>query len=119
MERNRAREVVESNMDAWMLYYDGGCKLCQRSQLRAERWARSAGQPMEVDVLASEQSRAKGYGEALILEADGKTFQAAEAWLKLMTIAPWYLRWIAALRMTRPTFALASWVYGIIERNRG
>jgi predicted DCC family thiol-disulfide oxidoreductase YuxK len=103
---------------AWKLYYDGGCNLCHTSQLRVERWAKRAGQPLDVDVLLSDEGLAKGYGEAMVLEADGKVLQAADAWMKVMTIAPWYLRWLALLAKTKPTMALARFGYGVIAKYR-
>ncbi len=71
-----------------------------------------------VDVLLSDSALAKGYGEAMVLEADGKVFKAADAWMKVMTIAPWFLRWIAVFAKTKPTMAVASWMYGIVAKYR-
>ena len=88
------------------------------SQLRAERWAKRAGQPLDVDVLLSAEGQAKGYGDAMVLEADGKVFQAADAWMKIMTIAPWYLRWVAVFGKTKPTMAIARFFYGIVAKYR-
>jgi len=102
----------------WKLFYDGGCNLCHTAQLRAERWAKRAGQPLVADVLLSDEGIAKGYGEAMVLEADGKVFQAADAWMKMMTIAPWYLRWVAQFGKTKPTMAIARFFYGIVAKYR-
>lgn len=71
-----------------------------------------------MDVLVSDEAIAKGYGEAMVLEADGRVYKAADAWLKVLTIAPWYLRWVAVFRKTALTMAIARWVYGIVERYR-
>lgn len=101
----------------WRLYYDGGCNLCHASKLRAEAWAQRAGQPLEVDILQSESAIAKGYGDAMVLEAD-RVYKAADAWLMLMTLAPWYLRWVAWTRHTPPTLALARGVYSLVARVR-
>jgi predicted DCC family thiol-disulfide oxidoreductase YuxK len=103
---------------AWKLFYDGGCNLCHASQLRVERWAKRAGQPLEVDVLVSDEGIAKGYSEAMVLEADGRVLQAADAWMKVMTIAPWYLRWVALFGKTKPTMAIARVFYGIVAKYR-
>jgi predicted DCC family thiol-disulfide oxidoreductase YuxK len=105
-------------MSTWKLFYDGGCNLCHVSKLRAEKWAEKSGQPLQVDVLASDEAIAKGYGEAMVLEADGQVLTAADAWMKLMTVAPWYLRWISWFGKTRPTMALAKLVYGLVAKFR-
>jgi len=105
-------------MESWKLFYDGGCNLCHASQLRAESWANSAGQPLKVDVLLSEEAISKGYGDAMVLEADGKVLTASDAWLKIMTVAPWYLRWISWFRLSPPTRALARFGYGIVAKYR-
>jgi predicted DCC family thiol-disulfide oxidoreductase YuxK len=105
-------------MADWKLFYDGGCNLCHASKLRAEAWANRAGQPLKVDILLSDEAIAKGYGSAMVLEADGEVFTAADAWMRLMTIAPWYLRWLTVFRLTRPTMALARWAYGVVAKYR-
>ncbi len=105
-------------MSAWKLFYDGGCNLCHSSQLRVERWAKAAGQSLEVDVLQSEEAVAKGYGKLMVLEADGKTYEGADAWLHLMRIAPRRLRWAAAFALTRPTRWLAGQFYWLVARLR-
>jgi predicted DCC family thiol-disulfide oxidoreductase YuxK len=105
-------------MTPWKLFYDGGCNLCHVSKLRAERWAERAGQPLDVDVLLSDEGIAKGYGDAMVLEADGQVLTAADAWMKMMTIAPWYLRWISWFGLTKPTMAVARFVYGVVAKYR-
>jgi predicted DCC family thiol-disulfide oxidoreductase YuxK len=105
-------------MATWKLFYDGGCNLCHVSKLRAEKWAERAHQPLEVDVLVSDEAIEKGYGDAMVLEADGQVLTAADAWLKIMTVAPWYLRWLGWFNLTPPTRALARWVYGIVAKYR-
>ena len=105
-------------MTTWKLFYDGGCNLCHVSKLRAEKWAEKAGQPLAVDVLASDEAISKGYGQMMVLEADGRVFTAADASMKILTIAPWYLRWLSWFRKTKPTMALARFVYNIIARYR-
>lgn len=77
----------------WKLYYDGECNLCHGSQLQVVKWAQRSGQPVETEVLQSAEAGAKGYAADMVLEAD-KVYLAENAWLKLMRIAPWYLRWI-------------------------
>jgi predicted DCC family thiol-disulfide oxidoreductase YuxK len=103
---------------AWKLYYDGGCNLCHASQLRAERWAKKAGQPLDVDILASPDAIAKGYGEMMVLEADGKVYQGADAWFKVMTIAPWYARWISWMRLTPVTRWIGAALYNVVAKYR-
>jgi predicted DCC family thiol-disulfide oxidoreductase YuxK len=105
-------------MATWKLFYDGGCNLCHASQLRVERWARRAGQPLAVDVLVSDEGIAKGYGQVMVLEADGTVFQAADAWMKVMTIAPWYWRWISLFAKTKPTLWVMRVFYGIVAKYR-
>lgn len=105
-------------MGTWKLFYDGGCNLCHASQLRVERWAKRSGQPLDVDILLSDEAIAKGYGEAMVLEADGKVLTAADAWMKVMTIAPWYLRWVALFGKTKATMAVAAFFYGIVAKYR-
>lgn len=103
----------------WNLYYDGGCNLCHTSKLRAERWAEKAGQPLHVEVLQSEEAINKGYDfDNMILEADGKVYRRSDAWLRIMAIAPWYLRWVHWMSRSRPTRAIAKWVYELIARMR-
>ncbi|HZH99338.1 MAG TPA: DUF393 domain-containing protein [Fimbriimonadaceae bacterium] len=106
-------------MMAWKLYYDGGCNLCHESKLRLESWAKSAGQPLDVDILQSEEAINKGYNsENMILEADGHVYSRADAWLKAMTVAPWYLRWVSWFRLTKPTKRLATVFYDLIAKFR-
>ena len=79
---------------AWKLYYDGECNLCHGSQLQVVKWAVRAKQPLETEILQSEEARQKGYvGDAMILEAD-RVYKAHKAWLKLMRFAPWNLCWV-------------------------
>jgi predicted DCC family thiol-disulfide oxidoreductase YuxK len=105
-------------MTTWKLFYDGGCNLCHVSKLKAERWAEKAHQPLQADVLLSDEAIAKGYGELMVLEADGEVLTAADAWMKMMTIAPWYLRWISWFGKTKPTMAVARFVYNIVAKYR-
>ncbi len=105
-------------MTTWKLFYDGGCNLCHVSKLRAERWAQVMGKPLEVDVLASDEALAKGYGELMVLEADGEVLTGADAWLKMMSLAPWYLRWVSWFGKTKPTRSVARFFYGIVAKYR-
>lgn len=74
---------------------------------------------MDVDILQSDEAIGKGYqGDVMVLEADGQVFYGADAWLKVMTIAPWYLRWLSWGRYTLPTRWLSRLVYGIVARIR-
>ena len=104
---------------AWKLFYDGGCNLCHASKLRAEKWAEKAHQPLEVDILQSDEAISKGYGlNVMVLEADGQVLLGADAWLKIMTISPWYLRWLSWVASTKLTRSLAKRMYGTVARYR-
>jgi predicted DCC family thiol-disulfide oxidoreductase YuxK len=92
--------------------------LCHASKLRAEAWAERAHQPLDVDILLSEEAIAKGYSDAMVLEADGKPYVGADAWMKLMTVAPWPLRWLSWFRLTRPTQWLTRVVYNVVAKYR-
>jgi predicted DCC family thiol-disulfide oxidoreductase YuxK len=105
-------------MTTWKLFYDGGCNLCHVSKLKAERWAERAGQPLKVDVLVSDEALSKGYSEQMVLEADGQVLTAADAWMKMMTLAPWYIRWLSWFGKTKPTMAVARFFYGIVAKYR-
>lgn len=108
-----------TNSQPWNLYYDGGCNLCHKSQLRAERWAKRAGQPLHVEVLQSEEAIGKGYDPTtMVLEADGKVYTRADAWLRIMAIAPWYARWLSWFRHTAPTRAIARFFYELVAKWR-
>ncbi|MBV6457380.1 MAG: hypothetical protein HONBIEJF_00488 [Fimbriimonadaceae bacterium] len=101
----------------WTLYYDGGCNLCHVSRLQAEDWAHRAGQPLNVDVLQGGAAIEKGYGEAMVLEAE-KVYIGADAWLKLLTIAPWYLRWVGLLGKLPVFREILKLGYGIVAKYR-
>lgn len=104
---------------AWSLFYDGGCNLCHTSRLRAEDWAEAAGVPLVAHPLQSPEAAKKGYGgDAMILEADDGVYVGADAWLKLMSLAPGYLRWIYPLRRVPLLRQLLAWGYGIVARHR-
>ena len=102
----------------WKLYYDAGCNLCHSGKLKAERWAKASGQPLEPVPIQSDEGRSKGYDlHEMALEADGKTYRGANAWLKLMEIAPPHLRWISWLKF--PPFSwLAKAGYWVVARVR-
>lgn len=101
------------------LYYDGGCNLCDVSQTRAGKWALRAKVPMRAVMLQEEEAIEKGYSEAMVLETPDGVFQAADAWLELMRrVAPWYLKPVSWMVLTKPTRALARWAYGIVAKYR-
>jgi predicted DCC family thiol-disulfide oxidoreductase YuxK len=106
-------------MESWTLYYDGGCNLCHASQLRIEKWAARAGQPLVVDILQSDAAIAKGYTmEGMVLEVDGKALIGYEAWLHSMRVAPvglCWLYWFRNLPVFRP---LMKWVYSVVAKYR-
>lgn len=102
----------------WKLYYDGGCNLCHRSKLRAERWAERSGRPLEAIPIQSEEGHAKGYDlHEMILVAD-REYRGADAWLTLCGIGPWYVRWLAPLRLFPLTRWLAHAGYWVVARIR-
>jgi predicted DCC family thiol-disulfide oxidoreductase YuxK len=106
-------------VSTWKLYYDGGCNLCNASQLRFVRWASAAHQPIEADVLQSPEAMAKGYDlSGVVVEADGKVYKGSEAALFMLRIAPAPLRWFAWL----PRFAFTRWIaavgYAVVARFR-
>ncbi len=101
----------------WKLFYDGGCNLCHASKLRAEAWAERAHQPLQVDILQSDEAIAKKYGSAMVLEAD-RVYYAEDAWLKLMQIAPWYLRWVGWLGRVPGIHQLVGLGYKIVAKYR-
>ena len=103
----------------WTLYYDGGCNLCEASQTTAGRWALRSGLPFRTVMLQEDEAIAKGYSDdAMVLETPEGVFTAADAWLKMMTIAPWYLRPIGLMAKTAPTRAIARFLYGIVAKYR-
>lgn len=103
---------------AWKLYYDGECNLCHGSQLQVVKWAVRAKQPLETEILQSEEARQKGYvGDAMILEAD-RVYKAHKAWLKLMRFAPWYLCWVGWIGSV-PVFShILGFGYAIVAKYR-
>lgn len=103
---------------AWTLYYDGGCNLCHASKLRVERWAERAKLPLHVDILQSPEAIEKGYGSAMVLEVDGEPLYGADAWLAMMQIAPWYLRWVGWLGLVPGVRQLMKAGYGVVARYR-
>ncbi|MBI1334663.1 MAG: DUF393 domain-containing protein [Armatimonadetes bacterium] len=106
-------------MAQWTLYYDGGCNLCHTSQLRIEKWAEKAGQPLHVDVLQSNEALAKGYTlEGLVLEIDGQPHVGYDGWLESMKVAPWWGRWIYKLRKVSLARRFFKWVYGVVAKYR-
>ena len=103
----------------WTLYYDGGCNLCHAAKLRVERWAEAAGQPLHVDILQGPEASSKGYGMgSMVLEVDGKALYGGDAWLEMMRVSPWYLRWLSWLRFTGFTRWLVRVGYGFVARVR-
>lgn len=102
---------------SWKLFYDGGCNLCHASQLKAEIWAKRAGQPLQVEVLQSPEAIQKGYSADMVLEAD-RVYRGADAWLKLLEIAPWYLRWAAWMAKVPPLRAVMAMGYRVVARYR-
>lgn len=100
-------------MPDWTLFYDGGCNLCHEGRLRVEKWARSAGVNLRVEILQSPEAAAKGYGDAMVLEVDGQPLFGADAWIETLTIAPMPFR--LALWLPRPLLRLG---YSLVARYR-
>ena len=106
-------------MEQWNLYYDGGCNLCHASQLRIEKWAARAGQPMHVDILQSDDAISKGYTMAgMVLEVNGKPLIGSDAWLHSMRVAPLGLRWLYWFRNVPGFRPLMNLVYLIVAKYR-
>lgn len=104
--------------DRWVVYYDGQCNLCHASAKTIKGWARDRNKPLETHTLQSPGAKAKGYGEKMVLETPQKTYYAGDAWLKVMELAPWHLRWISWLNNFGPTRWLAKLFYGFIANTR-
>lgn len=103
----------------WTLYYDGGCNLCHASQLRVVRWAARAGQPLDAVPLQSSEAEEKGYSlDGMVLEKDGIVFRAAQAWIEVLALAPWYLRWLHWLGRLPLFKSLLKWGYGVVAKYR-
>lgn len=112
---NNESKRIEMN---WKLYYDGECNLCHGSQLQLVKWAAKRGKTVETEVLQSEEAAQKGYvGDRMVLEAD-KVYYAEDAWLKLLTVAPWYLSWVAVFRWVPPIRWLLGIGYRIVAKYR-
>lgn len=106
-------------MQSWKLFYDGGCNLCEHSQSRFSRWARSAGFPLETEYLQGPEAVAKGYdGSEMVLEAEGAVLRGPDAALRLLKIAPVPLRWFAWIASFPLTRAFARGCYRLIARFR-
>lgn len=106
-------------MQAWKLFYDGGCNLCDASQIRASRWAAASGQPLQTEFLQSAEAVEKGYiGDEMILEADGIIYRGPDAWLRILRIAPLPLRWFSWMSRYQATRSLTKIVYLVVARFR-
>ena len=106
-------------LDPWNLYYDGGCNLCDASRLQVEDWAQRADQPLVASPLQSTEALRKGYvGDAMVLETGSEVLYAENAWLRLLTISPWYLRWLFWLSKVPPLAYLMRIGYRIVAANR-
>lgn len=104
---------------AWRLYYDGGCNLCHVSKLRCERWAERAQLPLIAMPLQSEEGIARGYGvQAMVLETNEGIYRGADAWLILMKISPWYIRWVGWIARLPGARVVFKWAYSVIARYR-
>lgn len=102
----------------WKLYYDGECNLCHGSQLQVVKWANKSGQEIETEILQSQEALDKGYtGDAMVLEAE-KTYSAENAWLRLMRVAPWYLRWVGWMGQVPGIHQLLGLGYRVVAKYR-
>ncbi len=105
--------------EPWKLFFDGSCNLCTASSRRVRDWGNGRGQPIELHTLQSPMAQDRGYGtDRLALEAGGKTYYAAEAWLKLMELAPWYFRWVSWTQHNRVTKWIVVKFYNFIAQHR-
>lgn len=106
-------------MANWTLYYDGGCNLCHTSQLRIEKWAARAGQPLHVDVLQSDEAIQKGYTlEGLVLEIDGQPHIGYDGFLESTKVGPFWLRWLYPVRNNKLIRRIVKWAYSIVAKFR-
>jgi len=103
--------------EPWRLYYDSDCKLCRACERRAVSWASRAGVELLTIPLSSEEAFSKGYGRALVLEADEVSYAEA-AWLELLGLAPWPLRALALVRRVRSGRVFARLIYNLVASNR-
>lgn len=102
----------------WKLYYDGECNLCHGSQLQVVKWAARSGQEVETEILQSPEAREKGYsGDEMVLEAE-RVYRAENAWLRLMKVAPWYLRWVGHIGQVPVIKQILAVGYRIVARYR-
>ena len=118
--QNAAKRRRIEVMEQWTLYYyDGGCNLCHTSQLKLEKWAARAGQPLHVDILQSDNGIAKGYGlEGLVLEINGQPHFGYDGFLESMKVSPWWGRGFYALRKLPPFRWVIKIGYGIVAKFR-
>ncbi len=68
--------------------------------------------------LASEVENGLAAGNWMILEIDGRPYLGYAAWLEIMKIAPWPLRWIYWFRNFPPFRWAAKIGYGIVAKYR-
>jgi predicted DCC family thiol-disulfide oxidoreductase YuxK len=105
-------------MAEWTLFYDGGCNLCHASQLRVERWAKRKGQPLRVEILQSPEGVAKGYTDGgMVLEAE-TVLVGADAWMRIMAVAPFPLSLVYPLSKFAPFRFLMAVGYNLVAKFR-
>lgn len=102
-------------METWRLYFDGQCPLCLRAEKTATRWAERASVPFEARPIQC----VEGAPLVLTLQVGERSFTSDEAWIKLLTIAPWPLRWIGLAAERSKGFArIVRGVYKVVARYR-
>ena len=101
----------------WRLFYDSDCAFCTKWMRRSLRWAELRGVSMETQPLTGGEAMAKGYGDVVVLEAD-RVYCAGDAWRKLVSLAPWYLRSFSLMRLSPPSRRLVGWIYGLVASRR-
>jgi predicted DCC family thiol-disulfide oxidoreductase YuxK len=106
-------------MNPLAILYDGTCTLCVASKRRLERWPRSS--EMRFVALQDPEARSllPGLSEAELLGAmhvveEGRVWSGADAWFRVMRLAPLRIRWLAWIT---PRW-LARPVYRWIARKR-
>ncbi len=104
---------------ALTILYDGTCNLCLASRRRLERWKTApsmrfvALQDSEACALVPGLSPEEYLGAMHVVE-EGKVRSGADAWFRIMRLAPAWYRWVA---WVTPRF-VARPVYRWIARNR-
>lgn len=104
-------------MTGWRLYYDSQCGFCTKWMRRSVRWVERSGTSIAALPLQGDEAAARGYGDVVVLEAD-RVYYAGDAWLKLLGLAPWYLRGLSLMGFSKPTRRSVAWFYKLVAARR-